>query len=96
MGQFKALANKNWIIYKRNIFGSILEIVIPIAFILFTILIRNLAKVTVYNEQSNLSNSSLTYPLYGNPVIAVPFLNIGVPTILKYILIYLGTAAMEK
>lgn len=34
MGQIRALAAKNWIIYRRNIFGSILEIAVPVGFLL--------------------------------------------------------------
>lgn len=42
MGQFKALAGKNWILYKRGCCGAILEIVIPTIFVCFFILVRNL------------------------------------------------------
>lgn len=49
MGQFKALATKNWILYKRNTIGSVLEIVLPIIFVLFLILVRALAKVDTYD-----------------------------------------------
>jgi hypothetical protein len=48
MGQFKALMTKNWILYKRNIVGSILEIFLPIIFALFVLLTRHLAVIETY------------------------------------------------
>lgn len=48
MGQIRALANKNWIIYRRNVVGSILEILVPVGFMLFLILTRYLAKIDTF------------------------------------------------
>lgn len=87
MGQFRALANKNWILYKRNILGSVLEIVIPTAFMLFIILVRHLAKVVVYENTSNLDNPLMVIPLSGSQV---------VPAFLKYRFRYIGTAPASK
>ena len=42
MSQFKALSQKNWILWKRNLCGNITEVVIPIIFLSFIVLIRNL------------------------------------------------------
>lgn len=46
MGQFKALCYKNWVLYKRSIVGSILEIAIPVIVLLFLILTRSLVEIT--------------------------------------------------
>ena len=57
MGQFKALATKNWILVKRSPIGTILEILIPIICMLFILMIRNLADIEEYDEQSFLSKN---------------------------------------
>lgn len=84
MGQFKALATKNWILYKRSPLGSILELVLPIIFVLFFILVRNLAKVDTYSEQQFLTNSTFTFTHYGDVVAARTTLSVPLPTVLKY------------
>ena len=56
MGQLGALFYKNWLLYKRGIVGNILEIAVPIFFIFFVILTRNLDKPIDYVEQSFLTN----------------------------------------
>ena len=45
MGQFKALTEKNWILMKRNPVCTVLEILLPIIFILFVLLVRHLAEI---------------------------------------------------
>ena len=67
MGQFKALSGKNWILVKRSPCGTILEIVIPILFMMFMLVIRNLAKIESYESQSFLTNPNYTYYFYGDP-----------------------------
>jgi hypothetical protein len=71
MGQFRALVYKNWILYKRGIIGNIIEILIPILFVAFTIAVRKLATVTTYEEQSFIANSNYTYNIFGNPSISL-------------------------
>ena len=58
MGQLSALFYKNWLLYKRGIIGNILEIAVPIFFVLFVIVTRNLDKPVTYAEQSFLTNST--------------------------------------
>jgi hypothetical protein len=65
MGQFKALCQKNWILWKRGWCGNITEVVIPIIFILFLIVIRKLITVTDYTPQSFLTNPAYTLDIYG-------------------------------
>ena len=85
MGQFKALMTKNWILIKRSPVGSILEILIPIIFMLFVFMIRDLAKIETYEEQTFLTNPNYTFTLYGDPASAIADLGITPPTnILKY------------
>ena len=67
MGQFKALNIKNWILAKRAFCGTLLEILIPIFFMIMIVLIRNLAKVDHYDQQSFLGNPLFTYEFYGDP-----------------------------
>lgn len=45
MGQFKALATKNWVLYKRSVLGSVCEILLPIIFMLFVFMVRQLVEV---------------------------------------------------
>lgn len=59
MGQFSALLLKNWLLYKRAILGNILEILIPILFIVVIAMVRKLDEPTVYSEQSFLNNTEL-------------------------------------
>ena len=85
MGQFKALMTKNWILTKRSPIGTILEILIPIIFMLFVLMVRNLAKIESYDEQSFLTNPNYTFTLYGDPHSAMGDLSIPPPTtMLKY------------
>lgn len=60
MGQFSALLLKNWLLYKRAIFGNILEILIPVLFIIVIAMVRRLDQPTVYAEQSFINNTELT------------------------------------
>ena len=42
MSQLSALFYKNWLLYKRSIFGNILEIFVPIFFVLIMIVVQQL------------------------------------------------------
>lgn len=70
MGQFKALASKNWILYKRSICGNIAEILIPIFFAFIIILVRKLVIINNYSQQSFLTNSTYAKTIYGLPAAA--------------------------
>lgn len=83
MGQFKALFTKNWILYKRNIIGSIIEFVLPVIFVLFLILVRNIVKIQNYEEQQFLTNPKITFQHYGDPFLARTAFAINTPTVLK-------------
>lgn len=61
---------------------------------LFTILTRHLAKIETYQETSNLSNNSLTFNLFGDPV-AASGIGINSATILKYIYIKIDNAQQD-
>jgi hypothetical protein len=65
MGQFKALSEKNWILWKRNYCGNIIEAIIPIIFIAFLAAIRKLVTIETFQEQSFLSNPQYTASIYG-------------------------------
>ena len=56
MGQLSALFYKNWILYKRGMFGNFLELIIPIIFIFLVILIRKLEEPKSYESQSFYTN----------------------------------------
>ena len=80
MGQFKALSQKNWILWKRSLCGNITEVVIPIIFIAFIVAIRRLITVDVYESQSFLTNPNYTAPIFGQRSTAI---NAGGNTFLK-------------
>ena len=82
MGQFKALMTKNWILAKRSPIGSVLEILIPIIFMLFVLMIRNLAKIESYDEQSFLNDPEYTFTMYGDPYSAINDMSMTPPTII--------------
>lgn len=86
MSQFRALATKNWILFKRSWFGSIVEVVVPIAFVAFVFMIRNLAVVTHYDE-TQFIGKNMTY--------AIPENNTMVAAMLKYQLAKIGTATTK-
>jgi hypothetical protein len=48
MSQFKALAYKNWILYKRSWLGSLLELLLPILFVVFVYVVRKITETTNY------------------------------------------------
>ena len=77
MTQFVALSVKNWILYKRSIVGSLLEILFPIIFILFIFMIRQLAEAIPINAQSFIDNP--IYDLSLNPALLSAS-----PPLLKY------------
>jgi hypothetical protein len=58
MGQLSALFYKNWLLYKRGIVGNIIEMAVPIFFVLFIVLTRNLDKAVDYAQQDFLTNAS--------------------------------------
>ena len=64
MGQLGALFYKNWLLYKRGIVGNILEIVVPVFFIIAVVMIKNLDKPIEYAEQS-FANSTYAYTING-------------------------------
>ena len=63
MGQLSALFYKNWLLYKRGLFGNILELVIPLFFLYFVILTRNLDKPVTYAQQSFVGNTSYDFTI---------------------------------
>jgi hypothetical protein len=69
MGQLSALFYKNWILYKRSLLGNVLELLLPIFFIFFVLLVRQLELPIEYSEQSFLSNPLLSKSIQ-NDVIA--------------------------
>jgi hypothetical protein len=52
-GQLRILLWKNWILSKRNTCGLISEVILPIALIIFLILMRYLIDVLKYYDQVN-------------------------------------------
>jgi hypothetical protein len=65
MGQLSALFIKNWILYKRNWVGSLFEILIPILFVAFVVVIRRLAVTTDY-PQTQFVGNNLTFIIPNN------------------------------
>lgn len=57
MGQFSALFIKNWILYKRGWVGSLFEMLVPIVFVAFVIVVRRLAISTNYDETQFVGNN---------------------------------------
>ena len=80
MGQFKALSQKNWILWKRSPCGNIIEVLVPIFFIAFIVAVRRLIVVDVYESQSFLTNPNYTAPIFGQRSTAI---NAGGNTFLK-------------
>jgi hypothetical protein len=60
-----ALFIKNWILYKRNWVGSLFEILIPILFVAFVVVIRRLAVTTDY-PQTQFVGNNLTFIIPNN------------------------------
>lgn len=62
----KALLKKNFILWKRSPFCSLLEIIVPLVFACFLFLIRHLSEVTDHPETSYVPMLS-QYQLYSTP-----------------------------
>lgn len=60
----KALLRKNWLLFKRNKFGSFLEIAVPIAFALVFLIFRNAKPITDVPQTS----------FYQTPVLPVQYM----------------------
>jgi len=58
MGQLSSLFYKNWLLYKRGIIGNILEFIVPIFFIIFVMVTKNLDPPVTYEQQSFISNAT--------------------------------------
>jgi hypothetical protein len=58
MGQLSSLFYKNWLLYKRGIIGNILEFLVPIFFIIFVMVTKNLDPPVTYAQQSFISNTT--------------------------------------
>ncbi len=58
MGQLSALFYKNWLLYKRGLLGNILEILIPIFFVAFVVMVRKLDPISEFVDQSFISNTT--------------------------------------
>lgn len=58
MGQLSSLFYKNWLLYKRGIIGNILEFLVPILFIIFVMVTKNLDPPVTYAQQSFISNTT--------------------------------------
>lgn len=64
----KALMKKNWILFKRNYFGSLCEILIPVIMVFFLLYIRVLVDVDNVKERSYFDDANLleAVPLIDN------------------------------
>ena len=58
MGQLSALFYKNWLLYKRRLFGNILEILVPIFFIYMIIVTKNLDPPTTFSLGTVVNNNT--------------------------------------
>ncbi len=63
---FKALSKKNWIVWKRNLFGSICELMCPLVLMSILVLTRHLIKKDLVEENTLLGESTLWHPLMEN------------------------------
>ncbi|CAG9334839.1 unnamed protein product [Blepharisma stoltei] len=77
---YRALLYKNWILWKRKIFGSICEWLFPIALLLVLAILRSAIKYTDHGKSSYLEKSAMTVSYDGNnyfgqyfdPVVKIP------------------------
>jgi hypothetical protein len=58
---FKALMHKNWIIYKRNPFSAVCQIITPIGLMFIMVWLRSMITPTDFNSQNLLA---LSHPIY--------------------------------
>ena len=58
MGQLSSLFYKNWLLFKRNLLGSVCEMLIPVIFIFFFLLVSKLDPPIDFKEQSFIGNST--------------------------------------
>ena len=63
MKQFKALFIKNWILWKRGLIGSLLEICLPIAIFCIFFALRSSVTITSSQESQLIGNSTYTVPI---------------------------------
>ena len=61
MGQFKALLIKNWILYKRSWVGSLLEILIPVVFVVIVAALKSISQTVAVPEVEFLSSFPYQY-----------------------------------
>lgn len=87
MGQLSALFYKNWILYKRSLLGNFLELIVPIFFIFFIVLVRKLDQPTPYETQSFLNNTLYSYTIDGTSSLTAH---------LKYLIIYSENAQTDQ
>ena len=61
---FKALSKKNWIVWKRNICGSICEIMCPLVLMALLAWTRMLVDKEWIEETSNLESATMWHPQF--------------------------------
>lgn len=61
---FCALMKKNWIVWKRNLFGSICEIICPIILMAILAIARLLVTSSEIAATSNMERGALMMPLF--------------------------------
>ena len=61
--QFKALLKKNWILWYRNLCGSLCEILLPVILVFIIVVVRNLVNDETVPEQSYLDKGGSAYYL---------------------------------
>ena len=49
MGQLRALFGKNWLLYKRNLCGNVMELIFPVFFVMFIMLVKYLDPPTQFS-----------------------------------------------
>lgn len=61
LGQIWILMWKNWVLFKRNISGTLVEILVSYVFLLLLLLLRFFVDVSLYPDQNNTAYSPLQY-----------------------------------
>lgn len=87
MGQLSALFYKNWLLYKRGWIGNIIEILVPLFFILFVVMIKKIDPPVTYQEQDFITNTT-----YSKTIDSLTTSS----AFLKYLCLYSGVANLDK
>ena len=75
--QFKALFKKNFIVWRRSLFGSLCELLFPVILILLFYIIKVTTTEETYSEKSYIGDCKYSYYFDGNDKTDASFSNSG-------------------